>query len=122
MPRVRLRGVDVEFPFQPYAPQRLYMEKVIEAVQTGENALLESPTGTGKTLALLCSTLAWKEAHNAAADNTGGFGHVDLAVLKRIHRPGIDIQIGIEFKERHLQASGLKQCTDRCGGEPLAER
>ena len=79
MPRVRLRGVDVEFPFQPYAPQRLYMEKVIEAVQTGENALLESPTGTGKTLALLCSTLAWKEAHNAAADNTGGFGHVDLA-------------------------------------------
>jgi len=41
------------------------MEKVLEALQTGANALLESPTGTGKTMSLLCSTLAWRQAQEA---------------------------------------------------------
>uniref|UniRef100_A0A8C9L7R5 Helicase ATP-binding domain-containing protein n=1 Tax=Pavo cristatus TaxID=9049 RepID=A0A8C9L7R5_PAVCR len=61
MPRITLRGVTVDFPFQPYECQETYMAKVLECLQTKVNGILESPTGTGKTLCLLCSTLAWRE-------------------------------------------------------------
>ncbi|KAK4536964.1 hypothetical protein CDCA_CDCA10G2989 [Cyanidium caldarium] len=60
-----LRGVSVTFPHRPYACQVTYMERVIEALQGGEHALLESPTGTGKTVCLLCATLAWRESLKA---------------------------------------------------------
>ena len=53
------RMLDVHFPFKPYQCQIEYMTKVIRALNNGENALLESPTGTGKTLSLLCASLAW---------------------------------------------------------------
>lgn len=57
---IDLRGTTIHFPFKPYKCQEDYMEKVLDALNTSENALLESPTGTGKTLCLLCSTLAWQ--------------------------------------------------------------
>lgn len=61
MPRVVLNGVTVDFPFQPYPCQQEYMTKVLECLQKKVNGILESPTGTGKTLCLLCTTLAWRE-------------------------------------------------------------
>jgi Rad3-related DNA helicase len=52
-------GTQVHFPFKPYSCQIDYITKVLSALNSGTNALLESPTGTGKTLSLLCATLAW---------------------------------------------------------------
>ncbi|XP_045491561.1 regulator of telomere elongation helicase 1 homolog [Colias croceus] len=59
MPEVMICGIPVNFPFEPYEVQKAYMARVIESLQNNTNALLESPTGTGKTLSLLCSSIAW---------------------------------------------------------------
>lgn len=76
MPEVVLEGVPVRFPFEPYEVQKAYMSKVIQCLQQGVNGILESPTGTGKTLCLLCSTLAWLEVkkaeHKARLHNVAG--------------------------------------------------
>ncbi|XP_023367699.1 regulator of telomere elongation helicase 1 isoform X2 [Otolemur garnettii] len=61
MPKIILNGVTVDFPFRPYRCQQEYMTKVLECLQKRVNGILESPTGTGKTLCLLCTTLAWRE-------------------------------------------------------------
>ena len=67
-------GNTVYFPFKPYDCQTEYMTRVIDAITKKENALLESPTGTGKTLSLLCSSLAWlkTERDRFMLDNIGG--------------------------------------------------
>ena len=57
--KLNLLGIDVYFPYEPYPNQKLYMEKVIEACKNKTIAGLESPTGTGKTLCLLCASLAY---------------------------------------------------------------
>ena len=85
-------GLQVEFPYQPYGSQFAFMGRVISTLNRAQkeghcHALLESPTGTGKSLSLLCSSLAWqhhyksqhhhlKSAHEATADPLaygGGF-------------------------------------------------
>ncbi|XP_029051589.2 regulator of telomere elongation helicase 1 homolog isoform X1 [Osmia bicornis bicornis] len=75
MPEVTINNVIVNFPFKPYSVQEEYMTKVIECLQNNKNGVLESPTGTGKTLCLLCSSLSWlltKKAQLQAQSLVGG--------------------------------------------------
>ncbi|KAL4443214.1 hypothetical protein ABPG75_010969 [Micractinium tetrahymenae] len=85
-------GCQVHFPHQAYGVQLSFMSKVIAALEGGHNALLEAPTGSGKTLSLLCSALAWqvrekqrieeglaaeKEAARAAQETGAALGEGD---------------------------------------------
>ncbi|KAE9617276.1 putative RNA helicase [Lupinus albus] len=63
-------GLQVEFPYKPYGSQFAFMGRVIStldrALKEGHShALLESPTGTGKSLSLLCSSLAWQQNYKS---------------------------------------------------------
>ena len=58
--KIIIEGIEIYFPYNPYQVQITYMKKVISSLNNkGAISALESPTGTGKTLCLLCSILAW---------------------------------------------------------------
>ena len=48
-------------------------------------------------------------------------GDIDLAVLKRAHGSGIDVQIGIELPQADAIAARLKKRTQSRRSQPLAE-
>ncbi|KAM5273445.1 LOW QUALITY PROTEIN: Fanconi anemia group J protein [Ctenodactylus gundi] len=55
-------GVKVSFPCKAYPSQLAMMNSIVRGLNSGQHCLLESPTGSGKSLALLCSALAWQQS------------------------------------------------------------
>ncbi|KAJ1722413.1 ATP-dependent DNA helicase chl1 [Coemansia erecta] len=51
------------FPFAPYAIQLDFMQRLFEAIEQRSLGVFESPTGTGKSLSLLCGALTWLRQH-----------------------------------------------------------
>ncbi|KAH7369668.1 helicase C-terminal domain-containing protein [Rhexocercosporidium sp. MPI-PUGE-AT-0058] len=58
-------------PFTPYAIQETFMETVYQVLEDGKVGILESPTGTGKSLSLICGALTWLRDHKAKAFEEG---------------------------------------------------
>ena len=62
---INIEGIPIYFPHEPYPAQIAYMTNVILTLNKEESLSgLESPTGTGKTLCLLCAVLAWIKHNN----------------------------------------------------------
>ncbi|XP_060167253.1 uncharacterized protein LOC132598418 isoform X1 [Lycium barbarum] len=47
------------FPYEAYSIQLDFMKALYQSLNKGGVAMLESPTGTGKTLSIICSALQW---------------------------------------------------------------
>eukprot|EP00075_Anas_platyrhynchos_P034741 XP_027323994.1 ATP-dependent DNA helicase DDX11 isoform X2 [Anas platyrhynchos] len=47
------------FPYRPYPIQERFMAALYAALQAGQVGIFESPTGTGKSLSLICGALSW---------------------------------------------------------------
>uniref|UniRef100_A0A4W6DAL7 DEAD/H (Asp-Glu-Ala-Asp/His) box helicase 11 n=1 Tax=Lates calcarifer TaxID=8187 RepID=A0A4W6DAL7_LATCA len=47
------------FPYQPYDIQEQFMQSLYSALDQGKVGIFESPTGTGKSLSLICGALSW---------------------------------------------------------------
>ncbi|XP_026538539.1 Fanconi anemia group J protein homolog [Notechis scutatus] len=55
-------GVKILFPCKAYPSQLAMMNAIVKGLSSKQHCLLESPTGSGKSLALLCSALAWQQS------------------------------------------------------------
>nr|CAD7431872.1 unnamed protein product [Timema monikensis] len=72
--RHMINGIQVVFPGRPYPSQIAIMSKVIEGLKKMKNCILDSPTGSGKSLAILCSTLAWQHHEKENSNKLLSYG------------------------------------------------
>ncbi|KAI0401480.1 helicase C-terminal domain-containing protein [Xylaria palmicola] len=61
----RTRKLDFHHPFTPYDVQQQFMHTIYNVLEQGRGqvGILESPTGTGKSLSLICAALTWLRNH-----------------------------------------------------------
>ena len=60
---------EIPFPFTPYEPQKRLMRCLYNALENEGVAILSSPTGTGKSLSIICSALHWLLNHEKQSKN-----------------------------------------------------
>lgn len=56
---------DFHHPYTPYPIQNEFMHAVYDAIEGRKIGIFESPTGTGKSLSLICGALTWLREHKA---------------------------------------------------------
>ncbi|KAK3108683.1 hypothetical protein FSP39_013288 [Pinctada imbricata] len=70
------------FPFQPYDIQVGFMSELYSCLDQGKIGIFESPTGTGKSLSLICGALKWlkdyQEKQQRELDGLMEEGEVDM--------------------------------------------
>ena len=93
-------GIEVKFPFEPYPSQEVYIHKVVTSLKKEFDAVLESPTGTGKTLCLLTAVLSFRKSlENQPKVVYASRTHSQLAQvvreLKRLRRNGYRVNMSV---------------------------
>lgn len=59
-----IEDIDIMFPYQSNVNQKSYMTHFLQAIKSNSNALLESPTGTGKTMALISAVCGYLQSNS----------------------------------------------------------
>lgn len=115
------------FPFPPYNIQEDFMKNLFNALEEGKLGIFESPTGTGKSLSLICGALTWlnehtvhhkkeleakvKEAENECGDDDGPDWFT--AATKRREEQKETIKIKEELLQLEKQEQRIKQLRER---------
>ncbi|XP_012539548.1 ATP-dependent DNA helicase DDX11 [Monomorium pharaonis] len=99
------------FPFPAYEIQKRFMKELFGCLESGKLGLFESPTGTGKSLSLICGALRWLIDHEERRKQelTSAIAEIDNK-LKSCEKPSDNWftvqteQIELNAKKQPLQA------------------
>ncbi|KAJ0337864.1 hypothetical protein COL922a_006276 [Colletotrichum nupharicola] len=111
-------GIDFNHPYTPYDVQNDFMKTAYGVLQAGNGqvGILESPTGTGKSLSLICASLTWLrnqriEEHEASLKvNMDDFrDEPDWIVEQMLRRKREELARNWEEREKKLEQIRLKE-------------
>ncbi|KZW01490.1 DNA repair helicase, partial [Exidia glandulosa HHB12029] len=110
------------FPYPPYNIQSDLMRHLYTAIEASKLAIIESPTGTGKTLSLVCSALQWLEDDRERAKR----GQLDAlkSSVQDDNEPAWVIEQTVERMRRELevQEQELEERLEKARQKELAKR
>lgn len=103
---------DFHHPYTPYPIQETFMQTVWDVLEEGKIGILESPTGTGKSLSLICGGVTWLREWkgrvfeglvegNGGGDGNGGEGFT-ISGLASSSEPEWVIEAARERRKREL--------------------
>ncbi|KAM4055814.1 helicase [Hirsutella rhossiliensis] len=108
-----LEELDFHHPYTPYHVQEQFMKTAYQVLEAGEGqvGILESPTGTGKSLSLICASLTWLRNHKSrkheAALEDAGAAYKDeppWLIEQLLRRKREDLAQRWEEREKRLEA------------------
>lgn len=111
-------AVDFHHPFTPYDVQTDFMKTVYNVLQAGNGqiGILESPTGTGKSLSLICAALTWlrtfkESSHEETLKELGDkfAGEPDWVVEQLLRRKREELTRRWEEREERLEKIRQKE-------------
>lgn len=96
-------GIDFHHPYSPYDVQLEFMRSAYDVLDRGSGhiGILESPTGTGKSLSLICASMTW--LRNFKRESFGASLEIDKKVAEG--EPSWIIDQMLQRKRKELLAS-----------------
>lgn len=95
---------DFYHPHHPYDIQLQFMNGLYQCLESGKVGIFESPTGTGKSLSLICGALTWLRDHKRRALDTDtavdddGADWLSVAEAKQRRRDLLEERRALEHK------------------------
>lgn len=107
-------------PYEPYHIQQDFMKELYGCIEEGNIGIFESPTGTGKSLSLICAALTWLRDNEKRQILGSAVEDENLDWLERAERKSQHAQLldARRIVEEHLSDVRIKAAKEQTQHHP----